>query len=144
MSDHDWQQPSQQHPAYQNPAYQQPVPPAQASAQPSVQSPLVPAPSSRLPKWTWPAIAGLALILGLGGGAVGGALVAGSDDQGSGRGGVLEVERRTAAPLPADNDSVAAVAAKVLPSTVQILARVRRRPARGDRVRLRRSTSPAT
>ena len=43
------------------------------------------------------------------------------DDNGS-PGGVLSVERRTAAPLPADNDSIAAVAAKMLPSTVQIVA----------------------
>ena len=37
-------------------------------------------------------------------------------------GGVLAVQKRTAAPLPADNDSIAAVAAKLLPSTVQIIA----------------------
>ena len=51
----------------------------------------------------------------------GGALVVNGDD-GSVAGGVLSVERRTAAPLPADNGSIAAVAAKVLPSTVQIVA----------------------
>jgi putative serine protease PepD len=63
----------------------------------------------------------LALLLGLTGGAIAGALVAG-DGNGSGAGGVLKVERRTAAPLDADNTSIAAVSAKVLPSTVQIVA----------------------
>jgi putative serine protease PepD len=64
-------------------------------------------------------IALIALVLGLGGGALGGYLVA---EGTGGSGGVLEVERRTAPPLEADNRSVAAVAAKVLPSTVQIVA----------------------
>ena len=40
----------------------------------------------------------------------------------SGPGQLLGVQRRTATPLPADNGSIAAVAAKVLPSTVQIVA----------------------
>ena len=62
----------------------------------------------------------MALILGLAGGALSGALVAG--DGGGGPGGVFSVERRTAPPLPADNASVAAVADKVLPSSVQIVA----------------------
>ncbi|HET8603725.1 MAG TPA: trypsin-like peptidase domain-containing protein, partial [Marmoricola sp.] len=49
----------------------------------------------------------------------GGALVAGGQTQNPG---ILHVQRRTAAPLPADNGSIPAVAAKVLPSTVQIVA----------------------
>src|SRR5690606_30010145 len=53
------------------------------------------------------------------GGAIAGGLVVGGGD---GSGGVLQVERRTAAPLPADNESIAAVAEKVLPSTVQVVA----------------------
>jgi len=61
----------------------------------------------------------IALVLGLSGGALAGALVA--NDTG-GAGGVLRVERRTAPPLPVDNASIASVAAKVLPSTVQIVA----------------------
>jgi putative serine protease PepD len=78
---------------------------------------------ARLPGWTWPVVSVLALLLGIGGGAIAGALVAGDDDNGvSGSGGVLRVERRTAAPLDADNTSIAAVSAKVLPSTVQIVA----------------------
>ena len=74
---------------------------------------------ARLPGWTWPLISVLALVLGVAGGAVAGSLVA--DDNG-GSGGVLTVQRRTAPPLGADNTSVASVAAKVLPSTVQIVA----------------------
>jgi putative serine protease PepD len=62
----------------------------------------------------------LALVLGVLGGLVGGALVAGQESQSSG--GLLHVQRRTAAPLPADNRSIPAVAAKMLPSTVQIIA----------------------
>jgi putative serine protease PepD len=75
---------------------------------------------SRLPGWTWPVISVLALVLGVAGGAVGGALVAGGDNSDSG--GVLQVQRRTAPPLDADNHSIAAVSATVLPSTVQIIA----------------------
>ncbi len=71
------------------------------------------------PVWMWPAVALVALVLGLTGGALAGALVA---QGGGGVGDVLRVQRRTAPPLPADNVSVAAVAAKVLPSTVQISA----------------------
>jgi putative serine protease PepD len=75
---------------------------------------------ARLPGWTWPLISVLALVLGVAGGAVAGSLVA--DNNSSGSGGVLSVQRRTAPPLSGDNNSVAAVAAKVLPSTVQIIA----------------------
>ena len=81
-----------------------------------------PGPTSRLPGWTWPLISVLALVLGVAGGAVAGALVADDDGGGTGSGGVLEVERRTAPPLDTDNTSIAAVSAKVLPSTVQIIA----------------------
>jgi putative serine protease PepD len=64
-------------------------------------------------------MAALALVVGLLGGLAGGALVAG---QQAGSGGLLHVQRRTAVPLPVDNRSIPAVAAKVLPSTVQIVA----------------------
>jgi putative serine protease PepD len=67
-------------------------------------------------------VAVLSLVLGLSGGAVGGALVSDNQSNGDGSGGVLKVQRRTVAPLPADNGSIAAVAQKVLPSTVQIIA----------------------
>jgi putative serine protease PepD len=73
-----------------------------------------------VPGWVWPAVAGLALVLGLTGGALAGALVARDGESGPGE--VFRVERRTAPPLAADNRSIAAVAEKVLPSTVQIVA----------------------
>ena len=75
---------------------------------------------ARVPGWMWPAVAALALVLGLTGGALAGALVARGGGDGPGE--VLRVERRTAPPLAADNKSIAAVAEKVLPSTVQIIA----------------------
>ena len=95
-----------------------PYPYAPLAGQPA--TPPAPAPS-RLPGWTWPLVSVLALVLGIAGGAIAGALVAGDDDN-TGSGGVLSVERRTAAPLDTDNTSIAAVSAKVLPSTVQIVA----------------------
>ena len=67
-----------------------------------------------------PAVALLALVLGLTGGAI--AALADQRRRRLGPGACSRVERRTAAPLPADNGSVAAVAEKVLPSTVQIVA----------------------
>ena len=79
-------------------------------------------------------IAALSLLLGIGGGVLGALLV--TDNGGDGSGGVLRVEKRTAAPLPADNKSIAAVADRVLPSTVQIIAEFngdpRVRPAPGS------------
>jgi putative serine protease PepD len=90
---------------------------------PSYPYPAAPTPpTSRLPGWTWPLVSVLALLLGVTGGAIAGALVAGGGDSGSGSGGVLSVERRTAPPLDADNTSIASVSSKVLPSTVQIIA----------------------
>ncbi len=77
------------------------------------------APRGKVPGWMWPAVALTALILGLTGGALSGALVA---RDGGGPGEVLRVERRDAPPLPADNASIASVADKVLPSSVQIVA----------------------
>jgi len=66
-------------------------------------------------------IAVLSLLLGIAGGAIGAALV--DDDGGTTYSANLpELPVRTAAPLPADNQSIAAVAAKLLPSTVQIVA----------------------
>jgi putative serine protease PepD len=77
-------------------------------------------PRAKLPVWLVPTVALLSLVLGLGGGAIGALLVRG--DNGSGTNEVISVQKRQAAPLPADNQSVAAVAQKVLPSTVQIVA----------------------
>jgi putative serine protease PepD len=82
-----------------------------------------PARPRRLPLWVWPAVAGLALVVGVLGGLAGGAL---QDQLASQRGtndnGLQGVQTRSAAPLEADNGSVSAVAEALLPSTVQILA----------------------
>ena len=74
----------------------------------------------RVSGWTWPLVSALALVLGVVGGFVGASLADDDDVTVSPNG--IEVETRKAAPLPADNASIAAVAAKVLPSTVQIIA----------------------
>ncbi len=77
-------------------------------------------PPGRVSAWVWPLVCGLALGIGLLSGAIGGLVSAQwLDELGSGSG--LE-ETVTGAPLPADNNSVAAVAAELLPSTVQVLA----------------------
>jgi putative serine protease PepD len=79
----------------------------------------------RVSGWVWPAVAALALVIGLVGGAVGGAAYdRWFDASGSGgnREGLDGVDTRSEAPLPIDNGSVAAVAQELLPSTVQIIA----------------------
>ena len=93
---------------YQPQPYAQPHPGTQRESRPKV------------PAWMWPAVALISLVLGIAGGALAGALVA--RDAGGGTAEVLRVERRTPPPLPADNGSIASVAEKVLPSTVQISA----------------------
>ncbi len=77
----------------------------------------------RLPGWVWPVIAATALVVGLVGGTVGGALVSSSVNGGDS--GVSSFEGESAAPPPLkpENGSVAAVAQTLLPSTVQILTR---------------------
>ncbi|MCX6396522.1 MAG: trypsin-like peptidase domain-containing protein [Propionibacteriales bacterium] len=79
----------------------------------------VSAPTSRVPGWIWPVVAVVSLVIGIVGGVIGGALVNQVDNDNVG---VLQVERRTAAPLADDNQSVPSVAEKVLPSTVKIVA----------------------
>ena len=79
----------------------------------------------QLPLWAWPAVAALALVVGLLGGLAGGAI---QDELASQRGtvdnGLEGVRTQSAAPLAADNGSISAVAQALLPSTVQILADV--------------------
>lgn len=105
-------------PGYQA-GYQQPPPfPPQTRPYPVAGEETQKPAKARVPAWMLPAVAVLALVLGLTGGAIAGALMTGDSPAGS----VFSVQRRTAAPLPADNGSIAAVAAKVLPSTVQIVA----------------------
>ncbi len=110
-------QPFAGHYGQQPPAYP-PYPAPGQPSQPFQTGQASQASGSKVPGWIWPAVAALALVLGLTGGALAGALVSTQ----SGPGEVLRVERRTAPPLPADNESIAAVAEKVLPSTVQIVA----------------------
>ena len=104
-------------PGYQT-GYQQPPFPPHTQPYPVAGEPPEKPARAKVPAWMLPAVAVVALVLGLSGGTIAGALMEGD----SPAGGVFSVERRTAAPLPADNGSIAAVAAKVLPSTVQIVA----------------------
>jgi len=88
------------------------------------------APTRRLALWVWPAVACLALVVGILGGLAGGAL----QDELSSRDGIVDnglegVRTQTAAPLDADNGSVPAVAQALLPSTVQIVAEFEGRAA---------------
>ena len=128
-------------PAYQPPpVYGQPQPPIQPPAYPTqygvtqpIEPSAYPAPTAtseisrpgdraRLPGWTWPVISVVSLLLGIGGGAIGASLV--NDDNnnvGSGGNTVVNIPARKA-PLSAKNQSIPAVAAKLLPSTVQIVA----------------------
>ncbi|MEO5851295.1 MAG: trypsin-like peptidase domain-containing protein [Nocardioides sp.] len=81
-------------------------------------------PQGRVSAWVWPAVTALALLVGLLGGAVGGAAYDRWDDNRPGAvdGGLEGVQTRNEAPLPVDNGSVAAVARELVPSTVQIIA----------------------
>ncbi len=80
----------------------------------------------RLGGWVWPTVAALAMVVGLLGGAVGGAAydrwVDSTSSPGANREGLDGVDTRDEAPLPPENGSVAAVAQELLPSTVQIAA----------------------
>jgi putative serine protease PepD len=77
----------------------------------------------------WPLVAALALVVGVVGGAIGGiAYQAVSDSDGTVSGGLAGVDTRTEPPLPAHNGSIAAVAQKLLPSTVQISAEYQGQP----------------
>jgi putative serine protease PepD len=90
---------------------------------PGYGQPASPSATRKLALWVWPAVAAVALVVGLLGGLAGGAL---QDELSSSNGtvdnGLDGVRTQTAAPLDADNGSVAAVAQALLPSTVQIVA----------------------
>jgi len=81
-------------------------------------------PRGRVPGWMWPAVAGLALVLGLVGGAAGSALLDNvtQDRPGSVSTGLEGVDTESAPPLTVSNKSVVRVADQLLPSTVQIVA----------------------
>jgi len=81
--------------------------------------------SQQVPGWLWPVVAGLALVVGLVGGTLGGVAVTSTMD------GVDSVDGErlltpggngAVAPLQPENGSVAAVAQELLPSTVQIVS----------------------
>jgi putative serine protease PepD len=77
-----------------------------------------------VPGWLWPVVCVLALVLGVIGGAVGGLAYErlSDDNPGTVSSGLAGVDTISDPPLPSHNGSVAAVANKLLPSTVQISA----------------------
>ncbi|WP_284534360.1 S1C family serine protease [Nocardioides sp. T2.26MG-1] len=81
-------------------------------------------PRGRVPGWLWPVVCVLALTLGVAGGALGGLVYERATDDGPGTvsSGLSGVDTVSEAPLTADNGSIEAVAARLLPSTVQISA----------------------
>jgi putative serine protease PepD len=84
-----------------------------------------PAPRERVPGWVWPVVSVLALVIGVIGGMFGGAAYENwhtSSTEGQVRGGLADVGTESRAPLRAGNHSVASVAQRLLPSTVQVLA----------------------
>ncbi len=107
-----WVPPTVQSPPY---GWRPPTPPPQQPQQPA---------RGRVPIWLWPAVSVLALVVGLAGGAVGGLVYDQVRDArpGTVSSGLAGVDTVSQAPLPARNGSVAAVAARLLPSTVQISA----------------------
>ena len=99
---------------------------AAAAAVPDVATPAPPAaPRGRVPGWLLPAVAALALLVGIVGGAVGAALLDGvmdTDRPGTVTRGLDGVDTENSPPLTATNKSVVRVADQLLPSTVQIVA----------------------
>jgi putative serine protease PepD len=79
----------------------------------------------RVPGWLWPLVSVLALLIGVAGGVVGGAAYESwhtSSREGQVGGGLADAGTVSAPPLPASNHSVASVAQRLLPSTIQVLA----------------------
>ena len=111
-------------PGAQGPGPYGPRPPY--AAYPGAAGSVPPRKERRTSRGLWPAVAALALLVGLLGGALGGIAVEqwndNHQDPGRTSGGLSDVDTVSKAPLPADNGSIAAVAQKTLPSTVQIVA----------------------
>jgi putative serine protease PepD len=81
----------------------------------------------RMSRWVWPAVASLALVLGVVGGVAGSAVYdriddAASESSGQLPGGLAEAETVSLPPLQPGEATVANVAEELLPSTVQISA----------------------
>ncbi len=114
-----WVPPTQQTPAHG----WQPYPPYPVAPPAPPAPPRHVAARSRVPGWLWPVVCGLALVVGLIGGAVGGLVYDQvSESNGTVSDGLSGVDTVTEPPLPADNGSIASVAQQMLPSTVQISA----------------------
>jgi putative serine protease PepD len=104
------------------PAFATPGPTTAAS---DGQTPPRQQPRGRVPGWLWPVVAVLALLLGVVGGVAGGAAYETwhrHRTEGQLTGGLGDAGTVTTPPLPAGNHSVAAVAQRLLPSTIQVLA----------------------
>jgi putative serine protease PepD len=106
-------------PGPQQPFPQQPFP--QPGQYPSRRLGEQPQPSGRLPGWVWPVMTALALVVGALGGVL--ASVAVSSSLSDADVPALSTDDGAVAPLRADNGSIAAVADRLLPSTVQIQAK---------------------
>ncbi len=80
----------------------------------------------RVRSWFWPAVASLALVVGLAGGMVGSAIYDNADDDAASSGqlpgGLAEADPVSLPPLETGDATIANVAAQLLPSTVQISA----------------------
>jgi putative serine protease PepD len=84
-----------------------------------------PAARERVPGWVWPVVSVLALVIGVIGGVFGGAAYENwhtNSTEGQVSGGLADAGTESKAPLPLGNHSVASVAQRLLPSTVQVLA----------------------
>jgi putative serine protease PepD len=79
----------------------------------------------RFPGWFWPVVAAMALVVGVVGGVIGGAAYEDwhrEQTEGQISGGLPDAGTVSTAPLPRNNHSVPAVAQRLLPSTIQVLA----------------------
>ncbi len=107
-------------PSPQRPSF----PPPEAQPYPVQNRPSSP-PQGKISGWVWPLVSALALVIGVIGGVFGGAVYENLHDhvtEGRVTGGLGDSGIVSKPPLPADNRSVAEVARRLLPSTIQVLA----------------------